>query len=133
MVNIVKVIKYAKKAFQLYQKHQQKKANPGANANAGAAGGGTRDANMMDGLAAVAQMAGVPGANKWKLSNIGGIGSDEDAALRKQAAEGEPEFAGAGEQLGIEIWRVEKFKRKQFFVNLFVGGGLYCDQYRSVD
>eukprot|EP00184_Porphyridium_aerugineum_P008162 CAMPEP_0184692982 /NCGR_PEP_ID=MMETSP0313-20130426/1298_1 /TAXON_ID=2792 /ORGANISM="Porphyridium aerugineum, Strain SAG 1380-2" /LENGTH=342 /DNA_ID=CAMNT_0027150919 /DNA_START=143 /DNA_END=1171 /DNA_ORIENTATION=+ len=49
-------------------------------------------------------------APKWQNSNIGGVGSERDKALRKTAAETEHEFDGAGEELGIEIWRVEKFK-----------------------
>lgn len=47
---------------------------------------------------------------KWQNTNIGGIGGDRDKQLRKTAAETEAEFKGAGQQLGIEIWRVEKFK-----------------------
>lgn len=46
---------------------------------------------------------------KWQLTNIGGIGSDEDKELREKAAESEAEFDGAGEQPGLEMWRIEKF------------------------
>lgn len=111
MVNIDKVIKYVKKAMKMYNKHKQSQGAGGGVGGAPAGGGGARETNIMDGLAAVASMAGVPGANKWKLSNIGSIGSKEDATLRKEAANSEAEFDGAGEQVGIEIWRVEKFKR----------------------
>lgn len=52
----------------------------------------------------------IAGDNKWKLTNIGGIGSDEDKQLRQKAAESEAAFDGAGQQVGIEIWRVEKFE-----------------------
>lgn len=50
------------------------------------------------------------GENKWKLSNIGGIGSTEDVALRAEAALSEDSFDGAGKKPGIEVWRVEKFE-----------------------
>lgn len=47
-----------------------------------------------------------------KDSNCAGIGSDEDKALRKQAAQTEPAWQGAGLAVGIEIWRVEQFQVK---------------------
>lgn len=50
------------------------------------------------------------GENKWKLSNIGAIGSTEDVALRAEAALSEDSFEGAGKKPGIEVWRVEKFE-----------------------
>mmetsp|Transcript_47010 Transcript_47010/g.142354 ORF Transcript_47010/g.142354 Transcript_47010/m.142354 type:complete len:374 (-) Transcript_47010:170-1291(-) len=40
-------------------------------------------------------------------SNLAGIGSDEDKALREKAASLELSWEGAGEKVGIQIWRVE--------------------------
>lgn len=40
-------------------------------------------------------------------SNLAAIGSDEDHAFRKAAAEMEVDWEGAGSKIGIEIWRVE--------------------------
>ncbi len=50
------------------------------------------------------------GEGSWKLSNIGGIGSSEDIALRAEAALKEESFEGAGSEPGLEVWRVEKFE-----------------------
>ena len=38
------------------------------------------------------------------------IGSDDDKAARKAAAETEPAWEGVGKQPGIQIWRIEAFK-----------------------
>jgi len=45
-----------------------------------------------------------------KDSNCAGIGSKADKDLRKQAASGEPAWQGVGQQLGVQIWRIEKFQ-----------------------
>jgi len=45
-----------------------------------------------------------------KDSNCAGIGSDEDKAVRKAAAETEPAWANAGQEAGIMVWRIENFK-----------------------
>lgn len=42
-------------------------------------------------------------------SNVAGIGSDEDKALRKKAAQTEPAWEGVGEEPGLWIWRIESF------------------------
>eukprot|EP00929_Paragymnodinium_shiwhaense_P009720 TRINITY_DN113_c0_g1_i1.p1 TRINITY_DN113_c0_g1~~TRINITY_DN113_c0_g1_i1.p1 ORF type:complete len:249 (-),score=68.52 TRINITY_DN113_c0_g1_i1:676-1422(-) len=45
----------------------------------------------------------------WKDTNVGAIGSDEDKALRKAAADTEAAWSGVGEEPGIKIWRIEHF------------------------
>ena len=40
-------------------------------------------------------------------SNVENIGSEEDKAARLAAAQTEEEWAGAGQEVGLEIWRVE--------------------------
>jgi len=42
-------------------------------------------------------------------SNCEGIGSDEDKALRKAAAQTETAWEGAGKEAGLWVWRVENF------------------------
>jgi len=49
---------------------------------------------------------GVPVAD----SNMANVGSDEDKALRKAAATGEPAWAGAGQAPGVAVWRIEQFQ-----------------------
>lgn len=98
--NLKRLLPFAKKAFDMYQKHQAKKGGAGA-AGAREGGGGLMD--MVGGLAGA---AGVP-PPKWMETNIGGIGTDEDKALRQKAAASEGAFAGAGQTAGLEVWRVE--------------------------
>jgi len=45
-----------------------------------------------------------------KDSNIAGIGSKADKDERKMAASKEDAWKGAGQKLGLQIWRIEKFK-----------------------
>jgi gelsolin len=53
-----------------------------------------------------------PAAKQAKLedSNVAGIGSKEHKDLKKSVAMTAPEWKGAGEKEGVEIWRIEKFK-----------------------
>jgi len=57
------------------------------------------------------------GAKKWdedgiplEDTNMAGVGGEEDKALRKAAAGGEPAWEGVGLEPGIWIWRIEAFK-----------------------
>jgi len=58
-------------------------------------------------------------------SNCAGLGSDEDKALRKAAAQTEPAWAGAGTEEGVLVWRIEQFKvvawPKETYGNFFEG------------
>lgn len=51
-------------------------------------------------------------AKEYKIedSNIAMLGSDLEKEVRKAAADTEPAWDNAGKELGIQIWRIEKFK-----------------------
>jgi len=46
----------------------------------------------------------------WKDSNMAKFGSDEDRKVKKESAETEPAWKGAGQEVGVQIWRIVKFK-----------------------
>jgi len=46
----------------------------------------------------------------WKDSNMALFGSDTEKKVKKESAETEPAWQGAGEKVGLKIWRVVKFK-----------------------
>jgi gelsolin len=47
-------------------------------------------------------------------SNIANLGTDLEKKVRQAAAEGEPAWKTAGKQVGLQIWRIEKFKVKEW-------------------
>jgi len=57
-------------------------------------------------------MSGLVKPKEYKLSesNIANMGSDLEKQVKKAAAETEDAWKGCGKILGLEIWRIEKFK-----------------------
>jgi gelsolin len=51
---------------------------------------------------------------KFEDSNIAMLGSDLEKEVRKNAADNAEEWKGAGEKVGVEIWRIEQFKVKRW-------------------
>jgi len=47
-------------------------------------------------------------------SNIAGLGSDLDKQIRQAAAATEPAWTNAGQEVGLQIWRIEKFNVKSW-------------------
>lgn len=46
----------------------------------------------------------------WKDSNMALFGSDTEKQVKKESAESEPAWKGAGQNVGLQIWRIVKFK-----------------------
>jgi len=46
----------------------------------------------------------------WKDSNLALFGSDTEKKVKKDAAETEPAWQGSGQEVGLEVWRINKFK-----------------------
>ena len=46
----------------------------------------------------------------WKDSNMALFGSDTEKKVKKESAETEPAWKGAGQAVGMQIWRIVKFK-----------------------
>lgn len=46
----------------------------------------------------------------WKESNLALFGSDTEKQVKKESAESEPAWGGAGQEVGRQIWRINKFK-----------------------
>jgi len=48
----------------------------------------------------------------WQDTNMANFGSDIEKNIKAAAADGEPQWDGAGIKVGIQIWRIEQFKVK---------------------
>jgi gelsolin len=61
-------------------------------------------------------MPGLRKAKKydWKDSNMALFGSDVEKNIKKESAETEPAWQGAGSAVGLQIWRIEKFQVKHW-------------------
>jgi len=46
----------------------------------------------------------------WKDSNLALFGSDTEKSVKKDAAKSEPAWQGSGKEVGLQIWRIVKFK-----------------------
>lgn len=46
----------------------------------------------------------------WKDSNMALFGSDTEKKVKKESAESEPAWQGAGSEVGVKIWRIVKFE-----------------------
>jgi len=46
----------------------------------------------------------------WKDSNMALFGSDDDRKVKKESAQSEPAWEGAGADVGVEVWRIVKFQ-----------------------
>jgi len=46
----------------------------------------------------------------WKDSNMSLFGSDTEKKVKKESAESEPAWQGAGQEVGVKVWRIVKFK-----------------------
>jgi len=57
-------------------------------------------------------MSGLVKAKKydWKDSNMALFGSDTEKQVKKESAESEPAWQGAGQEVGLKIWRIVKFE-----------------------
>lgn len=57
-------------------------------------------------------MAGLvkPKKYDWKDSNLALFGSDTEKQVKKSSAQAEPAWHGAGQKVGLQIWRIVDFK-----------------------
>ena len=75
--------------------------------NRRAAPGHTPDATMLTRLAPCAYRQ-----PDWQDTNVSLFGSDLEKKIKAAAADGEVQWEGQGEKVGVEVWRIEQFKVK---------------------
>lgn len=64
----------------------------------------------------------------WKDSNMALFGSDVEKKVKKESAESEPAWHGSGQEVGVEIWRINKFKVEKWPIDEY--GSFYSgDSY----
>ncbi len=59
----------------------------------------------------------------WKDSNLALFGSDVEKQVRQDSAKAEKAWNGAGEHVGLQIWRIEQFK---VLIDLQSHTKIYC-------
>jgi len=74
----------------------------------------------------------------WKDSNMALFGSDTEKKVKKESAETEPAWEGAGQEVGIQIWRINKFKvehwDKEQYGHFFSGDSyIILNTYKNED
>jgi len=71
-----------------------------------------------------------PKEYKLDETNAAKLGSDEDRSVKKGSAQKEPAWKGAGQKVGMEIWRIEKFKvvvwPKDLYGSFYSGDSYIC-------
>jgi len=79
-------------------------------------------------------------ANKydWKDSNMALFGSDTEKKVKKESAESEPAWQGAGQEVGVQIWRIEKFQvthwEKELYGDFYNGDSyIVLNTYKDAD
>lgn len=79
-----------------------------------------------------------PKKHNWKDGNLALFGSDVEKGVKRDAAEKEPAWNGSGQEVGLEIWRVVKFKIEKWSKNdygKFYSGDSYIvlNTYKNPD
>ncbi|XP_063692078.1 gelsolin-like protein 2 [Bolinopsis microptera] len=74
----------------------------------------------------------------WKDSNLALFGSDVEKGVKKDSANAEPAWHGSGQEVGLEIWRVVKFKiekwAKEDYGKFFSGDSyIVLNTYKNPD
>ncbi|XP_071504559.1 gelsolin-like protein 2 [Diadema antillarum] len=74
----------------------------------------------------------------WQDSNLALFGSDTEKQVKKESAESEPAWQGAGQQPGLQIWRIVKFQvthwNKEEYGNFFEGDSyIILNTYKEAD